>query len=70
MDLLQQHEEQVVYRTGVETPVAPSKSDPDRISGPTSEPAILITNGLCINCDNLGDCVWQHNHKLNCQHYH
>lgn len=33
------------------------------------QPVVMINIGLCTNCDNLGRCVWQHNNKINCQHY-
>ena len=25
--------------------------------------------GLCITCANLGDCHWQENNKIYCEHY-
>ena len=25
--------------------------------------------GLCISCANLGDCQWQENNKIHCEHY-
>ncbi|MBF6607344.1 MAG: hypothetical protein ITG00_01240 [Flavobacterium sp.] len=70
MDLLQRQEETVIYDAqGANMPIS-SKAESAEITSQKSQPAQFITNGLCINCDNLGNCVWQHNYKLNCQHYH
>ncbi len=39
----------------------------------TDVPELMTTDkiltGLCIHCDHLGLCVWQHDNKISCEHF-
>lgn len=73
MDLLKQREEHIFNRTGVDSKKRQSETVTNiKTVNPsqTPQPTAMITNGICTNCENLGPCVWQHNNKFNCQHYH
>lgn len=71
MNYLQNDDRNAVYRAGVDigTIAAPPEPREQIFSEHSPEPAEIIALGLCINCDNLGQCVWQHNNKINCQHF-
>lgn len=28
-----------------------------------------VKEGLCISCDNRGNCQWEENNKIHCEHY-
>jgi hypothetical protein len=30
---------------------------------------VLINHGLCTSCCNLGECIWEENNKIYCEHY-
>lgn len=71
MDLVQQPETPVDYQTGVTTALKFPNTEAEESVFPsqTPQPTALILQGLCVTCDRIGDCVWQHNNKINCQHY-
>ena len=29
----------------------------------------FISYGLCNSCCNLGECIWEENNKIHCEHY-
>lgn len=35
---------------------------------PSSNKAVL-TNGLCVTCENNAQCLWRQNAKIYCQHF-
>ncbi len=72
MNLLEHDERRASYRSDFDIDTIAS-SQPTMKSTvfpeDSPEPAEQIALGLCITCDNLGGCVWQHNNKINCQHF-
>ena len=70
MDLKQREERNFQHVAGGATlEYASDTGDNNVFPSSTPQPAEMIVDGICTNCDNLGHCVWQHNNNTNCQHY-
>ncbi len=71
MDQLKLRRERVVYKFQETNLIGANSRQTREQFFPSNSPQPIesIVKGICMNCANLGRCIWQHNNNTNCQHH-